>query len=97
MIQHLLCSEALPTKTRGGFLVRMLSFSDSSPWPQPKVGACGKPAGQGIGVNYYSLTPEPVEWDACISGILDFCNVRVKSQTRSQHSVTTSYLGASNE
>jgi hypothetical protein len=42
----------------------MLSFSDSSPWPQPKVGACGKPAGQGIGVNYYSLTHELVERDA---------------------------------
>jgi hypothetical protein len=56
MIPHLLCSEAPPTKTRGGFPVRMLSFLDSSPWPQPKVGDCGKPAGQGIGVNDYSLT-----------------------------------------
>jgi hypothetical protein len=36
--------------------VSMLSFSDSSPWPQPKVGVCGKPAGQGLGVNDYSLT-----------------------------------------
>jgi hypothetical protein len=33
----------------------MLSFLDSSPWPQPKVEACGKAAGQGIGVNDYSL------------------------------------------
>jgi hypothetical protein len=65
MIQHLLRSEATPRpKLGGGFPVRMLSFSDSSPWPQSKVGACGKPAGQGIGVNDYSLTPELVERDA---------------------------------
>jgi hypothetical protein len=64
MIPHLLCCEAPQTKTRGGFPVRMLSFSDSSPWPHPKVGACGKPAGQGIGGNDYSLTLELVERDA---------------------------------
>jgi hypothetical protein len=63
-IPHQLRCEAPPDQNSGGFPVRMLSFSDSSPWPQPKVGACGKPAGQGIGVNDYSITPELVERDA---------------------------------